>query len=175
MDSPLDNQKQELRMAMRTTLRSLSAAEKSESAENLCQKVHSYLKTLADGPLVIASFAALPTEPDLSPLLTMLPEHTFVYPKCDSSGAMDFYPVQELQRSYRRGSTKSSSPPPIKSPLSPSIPLLYFSVLHTHSQPAVHALAKAAATTTAHCQNALLLANSLALDLIANCCPRCQQ
>ena len=94
MDFKPSQKKAKLRRAIRAQLQSLTSDEKHRASAQLCEQIVAYL---AQRPAIktIASFAALPIEPDLRALHQLLPKHKIVYPKSRPSGGMQFYHVSE--------------------------------------------------------------------------------
>ncbi|MFC4995128.1 5-formyltetrahydrofolate cyclo-ligase [Rubritalea tangerina] len=92
MDFDPKLEKNRIRRAMREALKAFPSDLKAQASQQLCQQIvqftqkHPNIRT-------IASFAALPMEPDLSALHQLLPHHHLVYPKSLPGGSMTFHRV----------------------------------------------------------------------------------
>jgi len=93
----IKKQKQALRSEMRAVLQNLTFDQRTANSADIC---HSITALVKDTPstLTIASFAALPSEPDLSELHTSLPNHRLVYPRSLAGGEMHFHHVNDLNQ-----------------------------------------------------------------------------
>lgn len=87
-------QKQLIRSEMRNTLKSLSSDQRSSASAAICQQI---TQLLDSPPIIIASFAGLRSEPDLSSLHQLLPKHTIVYPHSKPAGEMNFHKASDYQ------------------------------------------------------------------------------
>ncbi|MGJ8672736.1 5-formyltetrahydrofolate cyclo-ligase [Rubritalea sp.] len=93
MDSELKQQKNVLRQKMRLTLKNLCDSEKKKQSDTLCECIAQYVKHNPQINLV-ATFASLPTEPDLSKLHASSIQ--LVYPLSHINGVMEFYIVEDI-------------------------------------------------------------------------------
>ena len=82
---------------MRVMLQNLTATQRSAQSAIICRAIMELVKT-TPSVRTIASFVALPTEPDLSPLHTNLPNHRLVYPRSLAGGEMHFHQVSDLNQ-----------------------------------------------------------------------------
>ncbi|MFC5051870.1 5-formyltetrahydrofolate cyclo-ligase [Rubritalea spongiae] len=92
MDSELKLKKNALRQQMREKLLQLSHSEKIKQSQTINKKIVQYTE---DNPQLttVASFAALPTEPNLQSLHSQ--NLALVYPLSHQDGLMQFYRVDE--------------------------------------------------------------------------------
>ncbi len=88
---------------MRSTLAGMSSSQRTILSQQLCERLHQEIQSTrlqlsADlaAPLCIASFCALPSEPNLAQLHHSLPSATFLYPRVISSHTMVFHQVDDL-------------------------------------------------------------------------------
>ncbi len=98
---------------MRSTLSKLSQQEKEQQSVVICERLVLLIKDLLDRSSVIATFAGLSSEPDLSSLHGLLAEHEFVYPRCSDDGGMEFYRVKEPQLELSKGLYGIREPRPL--------------------------------------------------------------
>ena len=96
-ETVIKKQKQTLRCKMRATLKGVTAEQRSTQSAAICYAIKSMVGT-SSHPLTIASFVALPSEPDLSELHTNLPNMRLVYPRSQAGGTMHFHHVHDLNK-----------------------------------------------------------------------------
>ena len=96
-DTSIKQQKLALRSDMRALLQSLTTKQRAVASANICLAVTTLV---AAQPAIstIASFIALPSEPDLAQLHTNLPNHRIVYPHSFTGGKMHFHTVDNLNQ-----------------------------------------------------------------------------
>ena len=108
-DNQLKKQKQALRSEMRAMLDALSVEQKAAASVAICRSITALVGA---SPTVrtIASFIALPSEPDLSGLHVSLPSHRIVYPRSLARGEMHFHHVNDFSE-MELGYYNISQPP----------------------------------------------------------------
>jgi 5-formyltetrahydrofolate cyclo-ligase len=96
MNSELKQQKNALREQMRRKLKTLSTHEKTEASQTLTKRIAQYIQ---NNPQIqtVATFAALPFEPDLGPLHELTQDVSLIYPKSALDGSMLFYRVESAR------------------------------------------------------------------------------
>lgn len=90
----IEDEKENMRQAMRAKLHQMTTLQKELESQQLCHRLVDSINE--QNFLTIASFNALPTEPNLSKLHELLPSHKFVYPKITGIGDMQFQYIQFL-------------------------------------------------------------------------------
>lgn len=88
--------KEQLRRLVRHSLEQVTEIEHRQNSSLLVQKLTDYLTRRFPQARRIASFAALPHEPDLSLLVELLPQRQFFYPLVTSPTEMSFHLVTNL-------------------------------------------------------------------------------
>ncbi|PQJ27176.1 5-formyltetrahydrofolate cyclo-ligase [Rubritalea profundi] len=96
-DTLIKKQKQALRSEMQTMLQNLTTEQRTANSAAICRAITALVRA---SPTIrtIASFVALPSEPDLSELHASLPNHRLVYPRSLAGGAMHFHHVNDLNQ-----------------------------------------------------------------------------
>lgn len=96
-DTPIKKQKQALRSEMQAILQRLSTEQRTADSSAICHAVTALVNS-SPTILTIASFVALPSEPDLSELHSSLPNHRLVYPRALARGKMHFHHVNDISQ-----------------------------------------------------------------------------
>jgi 5-formyltetrahydrofolate cyclo-ligase len=87
---------------LRRKIRSILVENAPQKSQLLTTALHEHL--LAHPELdTIAMFSALPGEPDITPLLALFPQRTFVFPRINEE-EMEFYVVRSLNDDLVKGS-----------------------------------------------------------------------
>ncbi len=96
-ETPIKTQKQALRSEVRALLQNLTTEQRTTGSAAICRAITELVRA---SPAVhtIASFVALPSEPDLSALHIDLPNHRIVYPRSLAGGEMHFHQVSDLNQ-----------------------------------------------------------------------------
>lgn len=96
----LKGQKQALRQQIRQRLNALPPEQIATESAVIIKKIADYILANIPAGSTIASFAAMPNEPDLLSLHQLLPDHHIAYPLCLSDGIMDFYTVTDISSQF---------------------------------------------------------------------------
>ncbi|MDQ8189706.1 5-formyltetrahydrofolate cyclo-ligase [Roseibacillus persicicus] len=113
--------KSQLRNLARNTLNRVPAEERKSRSAMLVHNLSQYIKSRFPNARHIASFSALPYEPDLSLLHNLLPDKQLCYPLVKDEEDMHFHLVTE-PTTLKEGSFKILEPnPQVHPPVDPDV------------------------------------------------------
>lgn len=92
----IKEQKQRLREHLRIEIKQLNKQRKKQESAIVRERLANYIREHIPESNVIASFAGLPSEPELLELHELLPSHKIAYPKCGPNRTMEFYLVNDV-------------------------------------------------------------------------------